>query len=94
MRTMDATTRENLRHSLLRFTSENRSRFGLPLAYLHAAALAEGRRNLTLPEVEFELDYLSEKGLLTVPEKLISPEVRAWRITAAGRDHLAILQTV
>jgi hypothetical protein len=86
---MDNTQREHLRLSLLRFCGENNTRWGFPLGFLHARAVDEGRTGLAPAAVESEMDYLADKGLVSVPEKLISPENRAWRITAAGRDHLA-----
>jgi hypothetical protein len=36
------------------------------------------------------LQYLVDKSLLTAVTKTISPENPAWRITAAGRDFLAL----
>lgn len=40
-------------------------------------------------EIREEIQYLVDKGLLTQVDKVISPEIKAWRITAAGRDFLA-----
>jgi hypothetical protein len=36
-----------------------------------------------------EIQYCADKGLAVRVEKLVSPDVIAWRITAAGRDLLA-----
>lgn len=40
--------------------------------------------------VRCELTYLADKGLVAVDAKLLSPENKRWRITAEGRDHLAV----
>lgn len=40
-------------------------------------------------DVLSELTYLADKGLLESKSKMVSPENRAWRITAKGRDFLA-----
>lgn len=40
-------------------------------------------------EIGDEIAYLCDKGMLAPVEKKLSPEVKAWRITAEGRDHLA-----
>lgn len=81
--------REQLRLSLLRFLEENPSRFGLPTDYLLQAARAEGRHGLIEQQVIGELEYLAEKGLVSEPPRLLSPENRNWKIAAAGRDFLA-----
>lgn len=86
---LSSTDREQLRLSLLRFLEANNSRFGLPSEFLLQRARAEGRSLLTLDQVEAELDYLAQKGLVDEVLKSISPERRAWRISAAGRDHYA-----
>jgi hypothetical protein len=86
--------REQLRLSLLRFLAENPTRWGFNLALLTQMARAEGRAALTSGEVEAELLYLEDKGLIAPAEKRLSPELRAWRISAAGRDLLAQTQGV
>jgi predicted transcriptional regulator len=43
-------------------------------------------------QVRREMEYLAEKGLLASVEKEVSPENSAWRITAKGRDFLAMQQ--
>ena len=40
-------------------------------------------------EIAQEIAYLVDKNLMTPVPKRISPEMRAWRITADGRDFLA-----
>jgi hypothetical protein len=88
---MTAEDREQLRLSLLRFCAENRTRFGSSSGLLHQRARNEGRSELTKDEVEAELDYLAEKGLIANAVKMISPEMRAWKITPEGRDYLAVM---
>lgn len=43
----------------------------------------------TTGEIRDEIAYLVDKGLLAPVEKKISPELKAWRVTADGRDYLA-----
>lgn len=60
---------------------------------LRTAALAMLARAsgfiVTEEECTAELHYLADKDLVERPAKTISPEVAEWRITAAGRDHVA-----
>lgn len=86
---LSSTDREQLRLSLLRFLEANNSRFGLPTDFLLQRARAEGRSLLLLDQVETELTYLADKGLVDEVLKSISPERRAFRITAIGRDYYA-----
>jgi len=81
---------EQLRLSLLRFLGENPTRFGFNVALLRQMARNEGRPGLDAATVQAELDYLADKGFIVEVAKPISPELRAWRITAAGRDQLAL----
>lgn len=85
---MTAAQRENFRLALLSVAHANGSRYGLPVASFALFARRFGFDEA--PAIgERELDYLTDKGLLAEVPKPISPEVRAWRITAAGRDFLA-----
>lgn len=86
--------REQLRLSLLRFLDANGTRFPLASDLLLQLARSEGRTWLQSGELEEELAYLADKGLVMSAPKLISPELRAWRITAAGRDLAAELGLV
>ena len=79
---------EQLRLSLLRFLEANVTRYALPTAVLRQMARAEGSQ-VSAEEVEAELRYLEDGDLVTVNSKMVSPEIRAWRITKAGRDFYA-----
>ncbi len=79
---------ENIRLSLLRHCDAS-GRYGLTEGLLLQFLRSEGMRALGLAQLQSELDYLAGKGLLARMEKLISPEIPAWRITAGGRDFLA-----
>lgn len=85
---MNSRDLEQLRLSLLRYLDENPTRFGLPASFLRQRAASEGF-SADVPAVERELDYLTEKNLVTVVNKEVSPENRAWRISANGRDYRA-----
>jgi DNA-binding PadR family transcriptional regulator len=90
---MNPQNRELLRLALLRVLDANSTRYGLGLEALCHLASSFG---FYLPEpelVDSELRYFEDKGLATQIVKQISPENRAWRITAAGRDLLASLTT-
>jgi hypothetical protein len=81
--------REQLRLSLLRYLDRDGSAmFGLPTKRLQVNARSEGF-TVTYDIVEAELIYLQDKGLVAEISKTLSPEVRAWRVTAQGRDLLA-----
>lgn len=89
---MNSLDREQLRLSLLRFLDANaRGQFGLSEGLLHQLARAEGRPELVPADITRELQYLADKEMVTEVRKAISPENRAWRITATGRDHFASL---
>ena len=89
---MNPSEREQLRLSLLRFLGANNTRFGLGSSLLEQMARSEGRPSLTKAEVEEELEYLVDKGFSGEFQKPLSPENRAWKITAEGRDFLAQYQ--
>jgi len=89
---MNATDREQLRLSLLRFLEANSgSRYGLSTGLLRQMAASEGFDGVTEGSIDAELRYLAAKGFVEERAKTISPENRVWRITAAGRDHFAQL---
>ncbi len=85
---MTAEQRELFRLALLRVAEANDTRWGL-LAQAFAIHANQFGFSAKLDETMRELEYLEEKGFLKMPGKNISPENRAWKITAAGRDELA-----
>lgn len=76
------------REALLSVADANGSRYGLSVSSFTLFARRFGFQETT-QTTERELDYLTDKRLLAEVPKAISPEVRAWRITAEGRDYLA-----
>lgn len=76
--------REQVRLCLLRYGQTALS-VGLMLSYLRA----EGFRRMERAVVEIEVQYLIDKGLMENQTKAVSPEMRAYRTTASGRDYLA-----
>ncbi len=88
---MNAATREQIRLSLLRHLDANAGqRFGLSESVLLMLLRNDGFR-LTADELRAELAYLEGKQLAAPQAKAVSPENRAWQITATGRDHYAQL---
>jgi len=81
--------RELLRINLLS-TAQNSHGLGITLVIAKMYARNGGFRNVTDEEIFSEMGYLADKGLITSVEKVISPENKAWRITAAGTDFLAM----
>jgi hypothetical protein len=77
-----------VRLSLLRYC-ESADQYGLAASLLLQFVRNEGLRGVTREALDAEILYLADKGLLVSVNKLVSPENRAWRITAAGRDFLA-----
>ena len=80
---MTPAAREQVRLCLLRYLEENPARYGLATAVLGSFLAADGF-SITSAELEAELQYLVDKDLIANCAKSISPELRAWRITAAG----------
>ena len=46
-------------------------------------------RTMPASDIEFEMDYMVQKGWLERVKKESAPSVKRWRITAAGGDYLA-----
>ncbi len=80
--------REQIRLSILRYC-DCADEFGLGEPLLLQFLRSEGFRALNSARLHAELVYLADKNFLVTVPKLISPENRAWRITAAGRDFFA-----
>lgn len=85
---MDNTSLELIRINLLQLLRAA-SPHEVPASRLVTGVRIGGYREADANFVTTELTYLADKGLVFSPEKLVSPENREWRITAAGRDHLA-----
>jgi hypothetical protein len=75
--------------ALLRVLEANPSRFGLTARALSHLIAVYGFLSPDGADLENEVLYLSGKGLVTDVAREISPENKAWRITASGRDYLA-----
>lgn len=85
---------ETFRTAILNVLDERGGeRFGLNLTAIGSFLTQYGFRNVPREQIAAELQYHCDKGLVAVVGKLISPENRAWRITAAGRDFLATNQS-
>jgi len=85
---MTPQTRENLRILLLTTLAAARG-YAVGIDGLRLGLPAQLRR-LDADEITAELAYLIDKGFVAVEAKAISPENREWKITAAGRDFLAM----
>lgn len=85
---MNAQTRELFRQALL-VALAGAAPYSVPTGLMKVHAISGGFGKVEDRELELELDYLREKGLAIVDDKLISPENKRWKITATGRDYLA-----
>jgi hypothetical protein len=83
--------RELLRLALLRVLEANATPYGLGIEALRHLASQFGFLSPESAAVALEVQYLEDKGFVLPVNKVVSPENRAWRITAAGRDSLAQL---
>ncbi|MCD6071958.1 MAG: hypothetical protein K0R17_2252 [Rariglobus sp.] len=83
---MNAATRELFRHNLIAQLCAN----GAPMkpAALKIGARAGGFEPAD-QDLDAEIQYLIDKELVAPVDKAISPEMKRWRITAAGRDYAA-----
>lgn len=85
---MTTIERERLRIAILQQLSQV-GEIGLQLNQLNVGARLAGFQDVTLPELASEIFYLIDKDLCCSVTKMLSPENKRWRITAAGRDQLA-----
>jgi hypothetical protein len=83
--------RELLRLALLRVLETNATSYGLGIEALRHLAAQFGFPSPKPAAVALEIQYLEDKGFVLPVNKVVSPENRAWRISAAGRDSLAQL---
>ncbi len=88
---MNPEPRELFRLALLRVLEANPTRFGLGPSALAHLAVRFGFPWPGAADLQREVQYLEDKGYIVQVHKNLSPENRAWRITAAGRDYLAQL---
>jgi hypothetical protein len=80
---------ENLRVTLLQLLRESGS-YAQTVPLLVTGAKRTGFGHACDEIVRCELTYLADKGLVAIDPKLLSPENKRWRLTAEGRDHLAM----
>lgn len=85
---MNPKQRENLRLLILTALEVSKP-YAVEIPTLRAA-LPTAFRSLTDCDVWAEIEYLVEKGFATPQGKPLSPENSQWKITAAGRDFLAM----
>ncbi len=85
---MNAQQKENLQIALLRSLSSNHTRFGLNVEALQTFAASFGFPGIPAEEIEGQIEYLKEKGLVEEPMKVISKANRAFKISAKGREFL------
>lgn len=85
---MSPEKREVLRTAILRTLDTNQTRFGLTVPAVAVHLIPQGFK-VEPEEVERELDYLADKNMTEMIKRSLSPENRAWRINANGRDWLA-----
>lgn len=89
MRTLDPQQRELARLSILRhLDASSGATAGLGETLLQVMLRNEGSP-LTIEQLKAELEYLQDKQFIAPLTKAISPELKLWRITAAGRDAYA-----
>lgn len=86
---MNPQLREKLQEAILRVLDANHTRFGLGVDAVTLHASCEGFAKLHRAQVEIELEYLAEKGLVEPVGKTLEPAHRVWKRTAAGRDYLS-----
>ena len=85
---MTVAQREVFRRTVLLALDANPGDRGLPPDTLLTYAKVRGFTRETKDQVDLELEYLQDKGLVEPVKNIISPELRAWRITLAGRNLL------
>ena len=73
----------------MRVLEANNTERGLGVQALQHLIPAFGFNFPAMDELTAEVQYLVDKGFIAPATKVISPENKAWRITAAGRDELA-----
>lgn len=84
---MSPALREQFRLKLLQLV-EATGAVGMRVPAIDTHLAAHGYDH-TEAQLVAEIAYLADKGLLAQVDKILSPELKRWRITAAGRDFLA-----
>ena len=87
MRTLTNEQKELLRDALLQ-TAHSAAPAGCTVRIFKSYARATGFRDLADEEIEREVLYLVDCGMLVALVKEMSAANKAWRITAKGTDHL------
>lgn len=80
---------ELLQIAILRVLDANGTKFGLAAEAIKLHVGPLGFQDVTKEKVETELEYLQGSGLVEVPPKIVNPNLRTWKRTAAGRNYLA-----
>lgn len=88
MNDLNPQQREDLRVAMLEVLEANATRHGLGIVGLAFLVKRFGFEP-TNAQVLAEMTYLEDRHLVVCLDKVISPENKFWRITAAGRDFLA-----
>jgi hypothetical protein len=81
---MNAEQKQLFRTAILQVLDLNRTRFGLPPTAVRLHLGRYGFGSATVEQIQDELDYLVSKNLAEEVVKVVSKEVRAWRITSDG----------
>lgn len=88
MKTLTPRQRELLQVAILETLLASGSRFGLNGEAI-TFHVRESFPHITSDQVEPELDYLTEKGLVALVGKVLEPANRQWKLSAQGRDFLS-----
>lgn len=81
---MTSEQKELFRKAILQVLDLNRTRFGLPASAIRLHIGQYGFLSAQVEAIQEELDYLTAKNLAEEVVKVVSREVRAWRITTDG----------
>jgi hypothetical protein len=84
---MTPALREQFRLKLLQLV-DTAGAVGMRAAAIDTHLAAHGYEHSEY-EMKAEIAYLTDKGLVAQVDKVLSPENKRWRVTAAGRDFLA-----
>lgn len=85
---MNALRRQQLRTALL-MALESAKPYAVSNDALLVGIRPHGFHDLDRDTVLAELDYLAESKLVAEAGAPLAPEIRMWKITKEGRDHLA-----